>query len=161
MQMEVPATAGAIARHFSVLLLVLHYTPIRAAVQPPNVLFIVIDDLGFDDVGFRSHEIKTPTIDSLAHSGVILDQYYVQDVCSPSRSTFMTGRFSMHNSIVDWIPPASAYGLPLNETTMAQKFKAAGYATHAVGKWHLGFYKWGMTPTFRGFDSFVGFYSGE
>ena len=85
---------------------------------------------------------------------------YVQDVCSPSRATFMTGRFAMHHSIVDWIPPASAYGLPLNETTLAQKFKAAGYACHASGKWHLGFYKWGMTPTFRGFDSFVGFYSG-
>ena len=49
-------------------------------------------DLGFDDVGFRSHEINTPTIDKLAEAGVVLDQYYVQDVCSPSRSTFMTGR---------------------------------------------------------------------
>ena len=72
----------------------------------------------------------------------------------------MTGRFPMHNSIVDWIPPSSAYGLPLNETTMAEKFKSAGYMAHAVGKWHLGFYKWKHTPTFRGFDSFSGFYSG-
>jgi len=55
----------------------------------PHVLFIVIDDLGFDDVGFRSHEIKTPNIDQLAEEGIVLDQYYVQDVCSPSRSTFM------------------------------------------------------------------------
>jgi len=125
-----------------------------------HVLFIVIDDLGFDDVGFRSHEILTPTIDHLAQEGVILDQYYVQDVCSPSRATFMTGRYAMHHSVVDWIPPASAYGLPLNETTMAEKFKQAGYATAASGKWHLGFYKWAMTPTFRGFDSFLGFYSG-
>ena len=126
--------------------------------KKPNVLFIVIDDLGWDDVGFRSHQIHTPTIDALAADGVVLNQYYVQDVCSPSRATFMTGRFAMHHSIVDWIPPASAYGLPLNETTMAQKFKEAGYKTHATGKWHLGFYKWESTPTFRGFDSFVGFY---
>ena len=125
-----------------------------------HVLFIVIDDLGFDDVGFRSHEIRTPTIDALAARGVVLDSYYVQDVCSPSRATFMTGRYAMHHTVVDWIPPASAYGLPLNETTMAEKFKQAGYATHMSGKWHLGFYKWAMTPTFRGFDSFLGFYSG-
>ena len=125
-----------------------------------HVLFIVIDDLGFNDVGFRSHEIKTPNIDKFALQGVILNKYYVQDVCSPSRATFMTGRYAMHHSIVDWIPPKSAYGLPLNETTMAEKFKQAGYATHMSGKWHLGFYKWAMTPTFRGFDSFLGFYSG-
>ena len=72
----------------------------------------------------------------------------------------MTGCFAMHHTIVDWIPPASAYGLPLNETTMAQTLAKAGYDCHAVGKWHLGFYKWGMTPTFRGFNSYTGFYSG-
>jgi arylsulfatase A-like enzyme len=128
---------------------------------PPNVVFIVVDDLGWDDVGFRNNgEIHTPNIDKLAMEGVVLDQYYVQDVCSPSRATFMTGRYPIHNSIVDWIPPASSYGLPLNETTMAQKFKEAGYMSHATGKWHLGFYKWEHTPTFRGFDSFKGFYSG-
>eukprot|EP00040_Diaphanoeca_grandis_P003760 m.25803 g.25803 ORF g.25803 m.25803 type:complete len:638 (-) comp15175_c0_seq1:193-2106(-) len=126
----------------------------------PNILFIVIDDLGFTDVGFRSHDINTPVIDSLARTGIVLNQYYVQDVCSPSRATFQTGRYAMHHSVVDWIPPGSAYGLPLNETTMAQKMQEGGYRTHASGKWHLGFYKWEMTPTFRGFESFVGFYSG-
>ena len=139
-----------------------------ASAAPPHILFIVSDDLGFDDVGFRSAggdsvgngAIRTPNIDSFAASGAVLDAYYVQDVCSPSRATFMTGRFAMHHTIVDWIPPASAYGLPLNETTMADTFKKAGYDCHAVGKWHLGFYKWGMTPTFRGFDSYTGFYSG-
>lgn len=135
---------------------------VRAAASKPkpNVVFIVVDDLGWDDVGFRSHQIQTPTIDALAAKGRVLQSYYVQDVCSPSRATFMTGRYAMHHSIVDWIPPASAYGLPLNETTLAQKFKSAGYAAHASGKWHLGFYKEEMTPTFRGFDSFLGFYSG-
>ena len=100
----------------------------------PHVLFIVIDDLGFDDVGFRSGDIRTPQIDALASNGLILDQYYAQDVCSPTRASFMSGRFAMHHSIVDWIPPASAYGLPLNLTTMADVFKGAGYETRAVGK---------------------------
>ena len=133
---------------------------VASTTTKPNVLFIVVDDLGWDDVGFRSGDINTPTIDALAAKGRVLDQYYVQSVCSPSRATFMTGRYAMHNTIVDWIPPASPYGLPLNETTMAEKFKEAGYATAMSGKWHLGFYKWQMTPTFRGFDSFKGFYSG-
>jgi arylsulfatase A-like enzyme len=118
--------------------LCLHLNLLALALVPcfakNHVLFIVIDDLGFDDVGFRSHEIRTPTIDALAARGVVLDSYYVQDVCSPSRATFMTGRYAMHHTVVDWIPPASAYGLPLNETTMAEKFKQAGYATHMSGK---------------------------
>ena len=62
-----------------------------AASARPHVLFTVVDDLGFDDVGFRSHDIRTPHIDGLAARGATLDQYYVQDVCSPSRATFMTG----------------------------------------------------------------------
>jgi len=144
-----------------VALLLLPSTQGESLLKSNHVLFIVVDDLGFNDLGYVSNdEIRTPNIDNLAKTGVILNKYYVQDVCSPSRATFMTGRFAMHHSIVDWIPPNSAYGLPLNETTIAQKFKEAGYATHASGKWHLGFYKWGLTPTFRGFDSFLGFYSG-
>lgn len=99
---------------------------------PPNIIFTIIDDLGHDDVGFRSHEIRTPTIDRLARSGIVLDQYYVDPVCSPSRSTFLTGRYAMHHSVVDWIPGTSAYGLPVNETTLGDTFHAAGYACHAV-----------------------------
>ena len=72
----------------------------------------------------------------------------------------MTGRYAMHHTIVDWIPPASTYGLPLNETIIAEELSKNGYDSHAVGKWHLGFYKWEMTPTFRGFNSFYGFYGG-
>ena len=129
--------------------------------QKPNVVFIVVDDLGWDDVGFRNNgEIHTPNIDDLANEGVVLDRYYVPDVCSPSRASFMTGRYPFHTSIVDWIPPGSPYGLPLNETTLAEKFNKAGYISRATGKWHLGFYKWEHTPTFRGFHSFKGFYSG-
>jgi len=126
----------------------------------PHVLFVVVDDLGWNDVGFRSHVIKTPTIDKLASEGIILDQYYVQEVCSPSRAAFMTGRYPLHNTVRNWLKTEHPVGLPLNETLMPQHFKNSGYATHAIGKWHLGFYTWEHTPTFRGFDSFYGFYSG-
>lgn len=128
----------------------------------PNVVMIVVDDLGFDDMGFRmelngqSPQIDTRNVDKLAREGVVLDAYYVQCVCSPSRVTFLTGRYPLHHGINDWIPPSSAYGMPLNETTIADHFKAAGFKTHAIGKWHAGFYTDQFTPTFRGFDSFYG-----
>eukprot|EP00466_Bigelowiella_natans_P019513 jgi/Bigna1/22283/gw1.87.10.1 len=126
----------------------------------PNVLWVVVDDLGWHDVGFRSHEILTPNVDALREGGLELTQYYVQSVCSPSRAAFLTGRYPLHNTVNDWIQVKKASALPLNETLLPEVLKQSGYATHAVGKWHLGFYKWKHTPTFRGFDSFYGFYSG-
>ena len=123
-------------------------------------------DLGFDDMGFRMElngqpaQIDTKNVDKLAREGIVLDSYYVQCVCSPSRVTFLTGRYPLHHGINDWIPPASSYGMPLNETTMADHFRSAGFKTHAIGKWHAGFYTDEFTPTFRGFDSFYGFYTG-
>lgn len=144
----------------SKLAFILSLITVNGLANKPNVVFIVVDDLGWDDVGFRSGDIDTPHIDDFASHGIVLEQYYVQDVCSPSRATFLTGRYPIHHTITDWIPPGSAYGLPLNETVLAEKFKEVGYRTHASGKWHVGFYKQEMTPTFRGFDSFLGFYGG-
>ena len=76
---------------------------------------IIIDDLGFSDVGFRSAgQIHTPAIDAMAADGVVLNQYYVQDVCSPSRATFMTGRYPLHHTVNDWLKAPSPTALPLN-----------------------------------------------
>lgn len=88
-------------------------------------------------MGFRNNEIKTPTIDELRNNGVTLESYYVQDVCSATRATFMTGRYAMHHGIVDWVPAGKSYGLPLNETTIADALKGNGYDTHAIGKWYF------------------------
>ena len=107
--------------------------------QQPNIMMIIIDDLGFSDVGFRSSgQIRTPAIDAMAADGIVLEQYYVQDVCSPSRATFMTGRYPLHHTVNDWLKSEEATALPLNETTLASTLRASGYRTHAVGKWHLG-----------------------
>jgi len=93
--------------------------------------------------------------------GIELTNYYVECVCSPTRATFLTGRFPLHHGVVDYIGQATPTGLPLNEVTIAQKLEAEhNYACHAIGKWHVGFYREEYTPTFRGFDSFVGFYGG-
>lgn len=128
--------------------------------RSPHIVLIVADDLGWDDVGFRSGQIRTPNIDEFARAGLVLDQYYVQSVCSPSRATFMTGRYPLHHTVNDWLVPGQATALPLNETLLPEVLAQGGYVSHMTGKWHLGFTKWAHTPTFRGFQSFVGFYGG-
>jgi len=129
---------------------------------PLHILLIVIDDWGWSDVGFHGAKIKTPNMDKLATEGVILDNYYVQPVCSPTRSALLTGRYPIHTGLQRGvIRPDEPHGLPLHFTTLPQKLKEAGYSTHMVGKWHLGFFKWPYTPTYRGFDSFYGLYTGQ
>ena len=117
-----------------------------------------MDDLGFDDLGFRNgNQIKTPVFNRLAGEGVVLTSYYVQPSCSPTRATIMTGRKPVHTGINFWLPDV-AVGLQLNESTMADVLNARGFVSHAVGKWHLGFHRSAFTPTFRGFSSFFGYY---
>jgi len=130
------------------------------AKNAPHILLVVADDLGWSDVGFHGSKIQTPNIDKLAAEGVILDNYYVLPICTPTRSALMTGMYPIHTGMQQFVLlPASPYGLPLNFTTLPQKLKESGYATHMVGKWHLGYNKWEYTPTYRGFDSFYGFYN--
>ncbi|XP_027050910.1 arylsulfatase B-like [Pocillopora damicornis] len=129
--------------------------------SPPHILFMLADDLGWSDVGFHGSKINTPTIDSLAREGVILDNYYVQPLCTPARGALMTGRYPIHTGLQHFvIRPSNPFGLPLDFQTLPGQLKKVGYATHLVGKWHLGFYKWPYVPTNRGFDSAYGFWGG-
>lgn len=122
----------------------------------PNILFIVSDDLGYDDLGFQSHQILTPNIDEFREGGQFLQWYYGQCVCSATRSTFLTGRYPLHTGINGWIHVDSSYGVPLKFPLLSNILKDHGnYDTHAIGKWHLGFYKWIYTPTFRGFNRYA------
>jgi len=134
---------------------------IAVSSKPLHIVLTVIDDLGWSDVGFQGSVIHTPNINRLATEGVILDNYYVQPLCTPTRSTLMTGRYPIHTGLQHFvIEPPQPYGMPLKFKTLAQELKEAGYATHMVGKWHLGFFEWDYTPTYRGFDSHYGFYTG-
>ncbi|XP_065900217.1 arylsulfatase I-like [Dysidea avara] len=127
----------------------------------PNILMFVIDDLGWNDTSYKGSDIKTPTIDKFANEGIRLQQYYVQRVCSPTRSAIMSGRYPYHNGLArSVIKNGQPFGLPLNQTTIANELKNGGYSTHCVGKWHLGMMKWEYTPTYRGFDTFYGYYDG-
>ncbi|XP_035668236.1 arylsulfatase B-like [Branchiostoma floridae] len=128
----------------------------------PHILFIVADDLGWNDVGWHNPDVKTPVLDKLAHEGVILNQSYVNYVCTPSRTAFMTGYYPYHAGSQHLVfLPQQAQGIPYNFTFLPEKLKDLGYATHMVGKWHLGFCNWKYTPTYRGFDSFYGYYNAD
>ncbi|GFN95654.1 arylsulfatase b-like [Plakobranchus ocellatus] len=130
--------------------------------RKPNIVFILADDLGFHDVGYHGSRIRTPTLDKLSENGVRLENYYVQPICSPTRSQLMTGRYQIHNGIqhsLFWDDQPT--GLPTDSPTLADKLREAGYSTHLVGKWHLGFYKQEYMPNNRGFDTSYGFLGGH
>ena len=136
--------------------------PLFSQAVKPNIILIVADDLGRQDCGFMGGtEIKTPHLDRLAAAGAILDAHYVQPVCSPTRAALMTGRYPMRHGLqVGVVRPWAQYGLPLDEQTMAEMLKAAGYRTTISGKWHLGHFQPDYLPTRRGFDNQYGHYNG-
>lgn len=139
--------------------------PSRAA-RKPNILVIVGDDMGYADVGFHGcTDIPTPHLDALARSGVRFTNGYVSGpYCSPTRAGLMTGRYQQRfgheiNPTMQESRELGA-GLPLTETTMADRFKAAGYRTAMFGKWHLGAND-NQHPLSRGFEQFYGFLDGQ
>jgi len=124
-----------------------------ATASKPNIVYFLIDDLGYADVGFMgSKDVRTPTIDRLAKEGVILSSFYVQPVCSPTRSTLMTGRYVTRTGVYNVVRPGAPWGLPLAERTLPQALREAGYTTAICGKWHLGEFRPEYMPTRRGFD---------
>lgn len=152
-------------RTLSVLFIALTVCNLTAQAQQtparPNIVFLLIDDLGFADVGFNGGtEIHTPHIDALAASGAILDAHYVQPVCSPTRAALMTGRYATRTGVYTVVRPHARWGLPLNERTLASALHAAGYETAIAGKWHLGEFERAYVPTSRGFDHQYGHYFG-
>jgi arylsulfatase A-like enzyme len=129
--------------------------------KKPNILFIVGDDMGYSDVGFHNcKDIPTPNLDSLAKSGVRFTSGYVSaPYCSPCRAGLLTGRYQEKFGH-EFNPTRPDTGLPVTETTIANRLKGAGYATGLVGKWHLGSLPQ-MHPQKRGFDEFFGFLGGS
>ncbi len=152
--------------------------------KPPNIIFVVVDDLGWKDVGFMGSKFyDTPNIDQLASDGMVFTNAYAAcAVCSPTRASILTGRYPARIGITDWIrgrysgfevpedkksptgyynnpkralqTPKNPHWMELSEVTIAEMLKTKGYTTGHIGKWHLGPDEW--LPTGQGFDVNIG-----
>jgi len=141
---------------------VLFFAPALQAEEKPNIVVILVDDLGNADLGYRGSKIKTPNIDALAKEGVQLESFYGMPLCTPARAALITGRYPMRTGLQTFVIfPGHTYGLPTEETTLPQALKASGYTTAMVGKWHLGHADRKYWPQNRGFDHFYGNLVGE
>ena len=125
----------------------------------PNILIVLADDQGWGDLSVNGNtNLSTPHVDSLAANGAIFDRFFCCPVCSPTRAEFLTGRYHLRGGVHG--VSEGGERLNLDERTVAEAFKAAGYATGAFGKWHNGM-QYPYHPNGRGFDEFYGFCSGH
>jgi len=125
--------------------------------RPPNFIIILADDQGYGDLGSYGHPtLRTPNLDRMAAEGQRWTSFYAAPVCTPSRAQLMTGRLAVRTGLAGGVLfPDSTGGLQPDEITIAEVLKARGYATAAVGKWHLGVLP-GYLPMNQGFDSYFG-----
>ena len=129
----------------------------------PHIIFALVDDLGWNYPGYHNREVKTPTLDKLAtREGVRLGSHYMYKYCSPSRSSLLSGRYPWRFAATrcNLIPASIPEGLDLGYTLLPKHLAQAGFITHHVGKWHLGFHTRDYTPVGRGFHTSWGFLEG-
>ncbi len=131
----------------------------QSASDRPNIVIFLADDQGWGDLSLHGNgNLKTPNIDSLARGGAMFERFFVCAVCAPTRAEFLTGRYHSRGGVHG--VTTGAERLNTDEKTIADTFKAAGYATGAFGKWHNGT-QYPYHPNGRGFDEFYGFCSGH
>ncbi len=127
--------------------------------ERPNIVIFLADDSGWGDYSVNGNSnLRTPNIDSIARAGAVLDRFYVCAVCAPTRAEFLTGRYHLRSGVRG--VSTGLERLNLDEKTIADALKAAGYATGAFGKWHNGS-QWPYHPNARGFGEYYGFTSGH
>ena len=130
-----------------------------ASAKSPNVVVLLADDAGWGDYSFNGNrQVATPHIDGIAKAGAHFDRFFVQPVCSPTRSEFLTGRY--HRRLGVYGVSTGQERMNPDEKTVADSFKGAGYVTGIFGKWHNGS-QWPYHPLARGFDTFWGYTSGH
>lgn len=126
----------------------------------PNIIILIADDLGWNDVGYHHSQIPTPNIDKLSYNGVRLENYYFHTTCTPSRASLFTGKFSSNVGLNHALMGYSPYGINNRHQMLSQELKKYGYHNHYIGKWHLGFSNESYTPLHKSYDSFFGLYNG-
>ena len=142
---------------FSLLACLAFVPDLAAQTAKPNVVVLIADDLGWNDIGTRNPKIVTPNLVKLAKEGVELQRFYGYPVCSPARAGLLTGVLPRRLGLVNIIMPGQA-GITKATPTLPAKLKSAGYATSLIGKWHLG----SQNPASAvGFEHFYGFMGGE
>ncbi|XP_067950981.1 arylsulfatase B-like [Watersipora subatra] len=130
---------------------------LRKRVQKPNIIFIMADDLGWNDVGFHNDLVQTPHLNWLARNGIELTDVHAQPLCSPSRASLMSGKYASNTGLQQLVVLGQSKScLPLEHKLWPEYMKERGYTTKMVGKWHLGSCDRGCLPTHRGFDEFKG-----
>ena len=141
----------------AVILIFLNSCDQKTAIETPNIIFVLTDDLGFQDLSsYGSPMIKTPNLDLLAKQGALLNSYYsTQAVCSASRASILTGAYPNRIGFSGALGPNSKKGINPNELLMSEMLKEQGYKTAIYGKWHLGDNE-KFLPTRHGFDDFYG-----
>ena len=142
---SLPALAG-------VLLCTLASLSSAQSNRPPNVVVFLADDAGWGDYSINGNQsVRTPNIDSIGLGGARFDRFFVCAVCAPTRAEFLTGRYHSRGGVRG--VSTGLERLNTDEKTVADAFKAAGYATGAFGKWHNGS-QWPYHPRARGFDEY-------
>jgi len=128
----------------------------------PNVVFVLADDMGYGDLGhFNDGRCSSPHLDRIASEGLCLTQHYSgSPVCAPARAALLTGRYPHRTGAIDTLHGRGLDRIALDEVTIADAFRAAGYRTGLVGKWHNGALDSRYHPNARGFEEFVGFSGG-
>ncbi|CAB1098994.1 unnamed protein product [Ectocarpus sp. CCAP 1310/34] len=162
--LSLTATAADVSPGVSTTLAERHEHARAEPIPKPNVFFIIIDDMGWNDMGYQSTDMHavTPNLNRLAESGVKLSQYYSMSICTPARAALMTGRYPVRYGFqYDVIHMGAPWGLPLTEKLFPQFMNDAGYTSHMVGKWHLGSHTFNHMPHRRGFETYLGYTQGR
>ena len=139
-------------------LLLLPLPRLASASQPPNIIVIVADDLGWRDVSFNGGDVATPNIDRIANEGARLNRFYVAPVCAPTRTGLMTGHYPIRYGMMRGVVMGHHdFGLDPKATIIPQVLETAGYKHRGIfGKWHLGVSRAEYRPMQRGFTEFIG-----
>jgi len=130
----------------------------------PNVVFILADDLGWNSMGYHDYDLDfaTPFLSGLAKDGLRMENYYAQEMCTPSRASLLTGRLPITVGMqYHQLQEDIGIGLSVDETLLSEVMAKAGYKTHMYGKWDLGHYSARHLPTARGFQYFTGYLAGQ